>query len=537
MIRRSAWLASVLLLVAACSGQSTDSTDSEADAGSGTCEDPPCSDVFEPSDSGSPGPDSTVDDTTDDPNDASETDADSGPPSGESAHPLPLASNWNNTDGGFNPGWQIDQIENGHRLLLTYEFRTRYDGPNEEWKNQNKPILETLKNRGAPIALNWGNWVNHVEDRSESSTEEQWREAGRDIIREVQGKLSLMEQWYPEPPYVLMVTNNEGDQVVDVPGDGKEYVDRQAALFEGMRDAAGPWGAKFRFIGYMWGGQANINIESRKSSALAWDGTSARNYRARSVTDHTAYSTPVTAMNLVVKKAYYRMFSDSPHLEISTWWDGKSSVEPDRYRGMATWGLWVSRPQSIRDFASSTTTIEGQWPYFGKIVAAVDQIHENETLRGFWKYGRRVVNDDIEVFTHVIDTAQGDGTPDEGDVSEYIDDPEKLQRLETLRHHWYHLPTSEDPPDPAPETDERVEYPKEAEFGVWVQAKVRGEQPDRRWLLYGYAPRGTKENVEVTIPDYQSVTLDIPQKGVFAVVDEQEGGIVETIDPTDAEQF
>lgn len=527
MLRRYTWVAVCVLSAAACSNPSTDSTDAQERADSGVCEDPPCSDTADPSDtsessdSGTPGPD------------APGTDADSGSSTDASAHPLPLAAHWNNSGDGFDPAWQIEQIENGHRLLLTYEYRPRHDAPDDEWKNRHKPILETLESRDAPIALNWGNWVSHVDDKSPSSTEEHWREAGRTIIEDVEGRLSLMEQWYPDPPYVLMVANNEGQ----VPEDGKAYVDRQKALFEGMREAAGPWGSKFRFIGYMWGGQANINIESRNSSALAWDGTSARNYRARSVTDYTAYSTPVTAMNLVVKKAYYRMFSDAPHLEISTWWDGKSSVAPDRYRGMATWALWVARPKSIRDFASSTTTIEGQWPYFGKIVGAVDQVHDHDTLRGFWRHGRRVVNDEIEVFTHVIDTEQGEGTPEEGDVSDYLDDREKLDRLDRLRHHWYHLPTSEDPPDPAPDSDERVEYPRDAEFGVWVQAKVRGEQPNRRWLLYGYAPRGSKDDVEVTIPDYQSVTLDIPQKGVFAVVDEQRDGIVETIEPADAQQY
>ena len=528
--------------IAACSGSTTQpNSDTNERNQSGDCAYPPCPDFGQDSsdespngDTGNNGDSSDGDDTdgsTDTGSDGSEDGGTDEPPSGEVKHPLPLASNWNNSPPpGFGPEWQIKQIREGHKLLFTYEIRPRYSSPSQQWKEKNKPIVKTLKDKNAPIALNWGNWESAVENGGGSNAKENWRSAGKSIINGAKGRIDLLEKWYPDPPYVLMVSNNEVD--ANAP-DGKGVEMRQA-MFNGMREAAETWGDKFRFIGYMWGGQANINIASRDTSALAWDGTSARNYRDRSVTDHTAYSTPVTAMNLVVKKYYYRWISDSPHLEVSTWWRDKKSVAPVRYGGMTTWSLWVCRPKTLRDFASSTTTIDGQSPYYSEIVGAVDQVHNNDTLRRFWTKGRRVVNKNIEVFTHVIDRKPWNGKPKHGSLKGHLP-REKLEKLERLRHNWYHLPTSLDPPDPAPNSDKRLEYPEEAEFKVWAQAKVLGEKPNREWLLYAYAPKESQSGVDVTIPKYKKVTFDIPQAGVFVHVDEQQGGIVNKIEPADIE--
>jgi hypothetical protein len=199
---------------------------------------------------------------------------------------------------------------------------------------------------------------------------------------------------------------------------------------------------------------------------------------------------------------------------------------------MTTWSLWVCRPKTLRDFASSTTTIEGQSPYYSEIVGAVDQVHNNDTLRRFWTKGRRVVNKNIEVFTHVIDKKPWNGKPKHGSLKGHLP-REKLEKLERLRHNWYHLPTSVDPKDPAP--NQRMEYPKDAKFKVWAQAKVLGEKPNREWLLYAYAPKESQSGVDVTIPKYKKVTFDIPQAGVFVHVDEQQGGIVNKIEPADIE--
>jgi len=448
-------------------------------------------------------------------------------------HRLPLAANWNSPEGrGFSPQWQIDKIREGHHLLFTYRLEKGDPEPNQQWRDRYKPIFEELNERDAPLCMRWGNWLDVIDDRSASSPVDQWRASGKEMLEQYQGKLELMQKWYPDPPYIVMLSNNEGQ----APDNGEAYIERYRALFDGMREGAGDWGQKLRFIGYVWGGQANLSIHDRNSSALAWDGTSARNYRARSVTDHTAYSTQANAMNLVVKKEYYRIINPPSHFEISTWWDGKTSIEPDRYGGLATWSLWVARPHSLRDFASWGSNREDQWPYYSELVAAVDQVHDNPTLRAFWRNGQRVVNEDIEVFTHVIDAPPGEGSREDGNLAGYVSD-EQLQYFERLRHNWYHLPTSLDPPDPEPSSnfDGRGTYPKEAEFGVWAQAKVLGEAPERRWLVFTHAPRGDEQDVEITIPEFKTITLDVPQNGVFAVVDEQRDGVVETISTTEVD--
>jgi len=445
--------------------------------------------------------------------------------SGASDHPLPLAGNWNCPKGrGFSPKWQIQKIREGRNLLFTYRFKGNPE-PSEEWKSTYEPIFRELARRNAPFTFRWGNWLDEVSDTSASSSLEVWTEAGKNILEPFEEKLTLMQKWYPDPPYIVMLSNNEGKGAEN----GKPYMERYRAMFDAMRDVAGDWGDAFRFIGYAWGGQANINIYGHRTSPLAWNGTSARNYRARGVTDHTTYSTPVTAMNLILKREFYRVVHDRPHFEISTWWDEKTSVEPERYGGMVTWSLWMARPKSIRDFTSWGSGRDSQWPYYRELVDAVDQVHDDETLKEFWKFGEPVVDPEIEIFTHVIDAPPGEGDREDGNLAGYVDE-QKLQYFERLRHHWYHLPTSVDPPTPdAPDEKERVEYPREAEFTVWAQAKVLGEKPDRRWLVYAYAPRGAESAVEIRIPDGVEVTIDVPQGGVFVVVDEGEADVVERI--------
>lgn len=477
-------------------------------------------------------------------------------PGGEDEPLLPRAASWNCRAGdGYSPEWQYEQIEAGHKLLFTYRFDQHQTEPDAEWRDRYQPIFEGLRERGEPICLRWGNWLDIIEDRSPFSEIEPWRTSGQEMFDQYRAKLELIQQWYPSPPYVVMLSNNEGqapnwkratqeDRYIEQYGEDQSeeekvtvvaegYIERYNAMFDGMRAGTGPWGDKLLFIGYAWGGQANINMHNRLDTPLAWDGVSARNYRARGVTDHTGNSTPVTAMNLRLKKAWYATQKERFFFEISTWWQG-GSVEPDRYGGMATWALWVAKPHAIRHFTSWGAKRDSDWPYFSELVEAVDQVHTNETLRTFWKQGEPVVNPHTEINIHVIDRPAGEGTRAHGNLEGFVSD-EQLQAFDVMRDHFYGLSTNLDPDKPAPASDsleDRTRYPNDAEFRVWAQAQVMGEAPDRRWLVFTYAPRGDEAGVEITIPDYDTIELDVPQKGVFAVVEEGRG-IVETIPTLD----
>jgi hypothetical protein len=472
-------------------------------------------------------------------------------PTGEADdRPLPLATSWNCRAGdGYSPVWQMEQIRKGHHLLFTYRFGKRQPQPDAEWIATYKPIFEELRERNAPICFRWGNWLDIIKDKSPFSPVEQWHQAGKEMMEQFQDKLELMQQWYPDPPYVVMLSNNEGrgawgmkkmlksQEYTQRYGEGRSepeqekilgeaYVQRYRAMFDGMQAGSGKYGPEMLFIGYAWGGLANVNVYGRLDSALSWDGVSAREYRARNLTDHTALSVPMSSMNLRLKKEYYDAIKDRFFFEISTWWQG-FKVEPVRYGGMCTWAMWLSRPHAMRHFTGWGAKRERDWKFFSEVVEAVDQVQENETLAEFWKKGEIVARPNTDINAHVIDRPSGTGTRSQGNLVGYVDEP-TLRRFETLRNNFYHIPTSVDPEKSEPDSPGEVpEFPRDAEFPVWAQAHVIGERPNRRWLVFTYAPLEAQDDVKIMIPDGETVTLDVPQAGVYAVVEEGKG-VVET---------
>jgi hypothetical protein len=141
-----------------------------------------------------------------------------------------------------------------------------------------------------------------------------------------------------------------------------------------------------------------------------------------------------------------------------------------------------------------------------------------------------------DVNTHIMDAPSGTGTRAQGNLKGFVDEAD-LERFEGMRKCFYHIPTSLDPgkPKPASEKPEDwTKFPNNAEFPVWAQAHVIGEKPNRRWLVFAYAPLADKKAVKIMIPDGETITLDVPQAGVYAVVEEGKG-LVKTIPTTSIE--
>ncbi|MCZ7644614.1 MAG: hypothetical protein M5U26_04900 [Planctomycetota bacterium] len=490
---------------------------------------------------------------------AGEAAADTLSPGFDKGHrPLPLAANWNcNGNEGYGPEWQIEQMKKGHHLLFT--MRLGAQAKDVDWKAQLQPIFEYLKEQQAPVCLRWNNWVNEiVKDASPFSPVEPWRKAGEELMRGFAEQLEAMQTWYPDPPYVVMVANNEDklpslkaivkspeylkahgedkDEAYQQKAVGEAWCERYKAMFDGMRAGSGPWGKKMRFIGYAWGGEANINAYGWLDSPLAWDGVSARNYVDRGLTDYQTYSVTVTAMNLRLKKAWYLSQKKDVHFEISPWWRKKEGVPPERYGAMVIWNLWVARPHSVRQFTSWATKRAEDETWYREVLKAVDQVHANETLRDFWAEGDPVVNREIEIPVHVIDAPPREGTWAQGRLAGIVDDA-KIDELEALSHAYYGLKTSVDPAEfdePKENRQGRKQFAKTAEYRAWAQAQVLGNAPNRRWLVFAYAPRGDEKGVQITIPNFKAITLDVPQRGVFAVVDEAGGSVAEIAVPAAA---
>ncbi len=487
---------------------------------------------------------------------------------GDKAPPLPLAASWNvgkyKPGEGYNPDWQVQMIAEGHHIFLTIGM----DGPEaqltDRYAEYCKNALQKAAEQKLPICMRSTQWeaslyrLDKYHDLPEDDNpcwvdidgkiqkaispfgpKKWWRQLGKEwtdspLVRE-------MQKWYPDPPYIVVLSNNEARDLRwhqaeqskrymqqygagrsdefkrKVFGDG--YTERYQALLEGMREGLAGWADKAIFIGYngaifhigRWDGwkKYSLTIPGRISiTPFAWDGCSPSYYVNgwQGNSDHKGYSPQVAGMNLVYQKQWAQSVNPDYFWELSTWFDPKwirkmeeagQSFPPERYRGYITWGMWMTKPRVIRHFTGWTTLRGDDWHRYRQIVEAVDQIHNNPTLAEFWQHGRLVPN---PTRLH----------PYQSDV------PQELQ--DTPR--WYALKTSLDPPVPHDVTPGAI---MGLVFKVWIQAQVLGEKPDRRWLIYAHSPLGPEQGVEINIPDYGTVKADVTQGGSYYLVTEKDG--------------
>lgn len=54
-------------------------------------------------------------------------------------------------------------------------------------------------------------------------------------------------------------------------------------------------------------------------------------------------------------------------------------------------------------------------------------------------------------------------------------------------------------------------------------ARVIGQSNQREWLVYAHAPVGPRNQVQVEIPEYKKIVLDVPVAGAFYYVRESDG--------------
>lgn len=345
---------------------------------------------------------------------------------------------------------------------------------------------------------------------------------------------------------------------------------KKNAIFVGYGD---PWPAHFgRWAGAdpadgktPGGWKMYASVVKGPIGAPVWDGVSPSYYvhNWNQSTDYTVWSPQVEAMNWVF--AYEDIFKANPNYwnEISTWdgccgedckplqysevaeanlpaglttpvWPADTPAKsktcfgtppgatgpvyaPARYEGMIQFGMWLLRPRLVREFRGCTETVAAKGPYFMAHVEAVDQVHNNPTLREFWQKGTLVPN---RAHEH----------PYQCDI------PEEYKN----RDRWFLLDTSLDAPRPwtvwPPKYGKRTpagfvepQHPwdQTTKIPVFALALVKGKAPERQWLVYAHSPWGLRKGVEITVPDYGKITVDVTQAGSFTLVDEKTRKVAE----------
>jgi hypothetical protein len=483
--------------------------------------------------------------------------------------PLPLAGHWNTgtypPNDTFDPLYQLGLIEKGHHLLPFLQMPDPALSANH--KNLTGYYEAPIKKAAAlklPLALLASQWespltydkayfnlppeknpnVIGADGKVRPEVDpfgpvEPWREVGKKWT--ASPGLRRLQEWYPDPPRVLLVSNNEhaklwwpkaeeSQRYLDRYGKGKDgdfkrkviaegWGERYRALLAAMREGLtqSGWKKNTLFIGYDAFGpphfarmkdwkEYSLYVPGRiDPSPLTWDGGSPSFYvhNWNNSTDYTVWSPQVEAMNWVFMLEEVHKLNPRFWFELSTW-DGNvdqpndkrklyarrgQTYNAERYGGTVQFGLWLLRPRSVREFRGWTEKRSVQEPYFLAVVNAVDRVHADATLRRFWRKGQLVAN---RAHEHLYQ----------------VDLPPEYKK----KDRWFLLDTSLDPKRP---------WKLDTELPVFALALVLGQAPEREWLVYAHAPLGGKRDVEVTVPGFGPAKIDAAPAGVFYRVDEK----------------
>ena len=483
-------------------------------------------------------------------------------------YPLPLLSHWNlgEAKGGFSPTYQLKLMERGNHILPWFKLPDWNVNPADSyWLGYYEMAIKKAAELKLPIALvstQWEIWFD-LEDRYQSLPSPEnpnfitsdgkvhseaspvggvaaWGDVGR---RWADSRMMRkLQEWYPDPPYILFVSNNEHPKLpwnrvqedkryIEKYGSGRDdefkrqvtaagWVERYRALQAGMKQGLSTkqWQQKAIFIGYnafgpahfaRWPGWTEYSLYNKGQidpSALAWDGGSAPFYvfNWSPITDYTVYSPQVEAMNWVFMQAETRRNNPDFWFELSVWngsmpgaADDKlanylsrgQNYSPARYKGVTQFGMWLLRPHTVREFRSWLSTVTDFEPYFLPLLDTVDHVHDNPTLRDFWQKGKLVAN---RAYSHPYQSS----VPIEYESAD----------------RWFLLDTSLDPPRP---------WQLDTPLPVYALALTQGKAPQRQWLVYAHAPLGEQKQVTIRVPDYRAIKVDVSLGGAFYLVDEK----------------
>lgn len=488
--------------------------------------------------------------------------------------PLPLAAHWSggeilglvNIPGTyFTPAYQVQLILDGHHFLPLFGQRKPL-GPDTLYDSYYEEAIKQLAEWNLPFTIMGSQWERLLSERDEYwllpddqnpnvlningeferrvspfGAKGQWYEVGKTWT--TQRVISKLQQWYPNPPMVMMLSNNEHDRLewheaeisqryIDLYGTGmgddfkrqvftNGWIEKYTAIQDGMTEGlSNPvWQNNVFYVGYnvgdvkhfaRWNFWKNYSLYTPgriDPGHLYWDGGSPSYYLNQwqtNLADFKVYSPQVEFMNIVfiLEEAY----SDKPEFwyEMSVW-DGFDYLYPNdpeknkrawyesigqefsayRYKGYVQFGMWLTRPRVVREYRHFREPQEDVGlEYFQKLMESVDRIYKDSLLEKFWRKGNLVRNNSHK-------------HPYQSDVPPEYSDTER----------WYLLDTNLDPPRP---------WDLATEIPVFSLALCIGSEPSREWLVYAYSPVEDRTDVTITIPLKDTpITVDVPVEGAF----------------------
>ncbi len=499
--------------------------------------------------------------------------------------PLPLAAHWNrgSKPSGFSPVYQLELIRRGNHIMPWFEMplpkqkrggryyageyldcfkqvaqwqlpftlvgtqwemllcKSQFPGGPYPWKKlppEENPCVIDLNGKVAP---QYG--------VSPFGPVAPWKELGR--VWTTSPMLQQLQELYPDPPLVIFLSNNEAPKLrwhkkggVEVSKRylekfetgkggrsaefkrrvvGNGWIERYSALFASMRSAltAKAWQKNARFVGYnvvgpshfgRWGGWDVHSLYSKNRFSpwpYAWDGGSPSYYTHNwdGSTDFHVFGPQLAFMNYVM--GLRELYAKRPDFwyEFSVW-DGNAQGKandkwayyekhgqkytPERHGSYVEFGMWLTRPRLVREWRGYLDTRKRVGAYFEAVVKVVDRVWADSVLKRFWRKGTLVPNPKRP-------------HPYNAKV------PDEYRRVDR----YYLLETDLDPKRP---------WTLKTEIPVFSLAYVIGKPGSREWLIYARSPLKDRPGVQITIPDYKPIKVDVPVAGAFYHVREGKGG-------------
>lgn len=424
---------------------------------------------------------------------------------------LPLFAHWDtgarSDIEGMSPEFMLSLVEQGHHALVAWEIDPYWASyiPLEYYERSIKRAAE-LK---LPLVLVAGSFaLPLLEDDSYAKQKniliggalgpkgatKTWQAAGKKWMQsELMQKL---QEWYPNPPLVVFLSRSEAPHAGAASAGmgnkayGDAWFERYRALHTGMKSALRKeWSANTIFVGRNtfanpdmgksdeWMKLDETYVEGMLSVwPLIFDGASV-DFVLGSGEDDTSLDSPHASANSLPF-----LLDDTKLLNNDFWWEATIgaptiSADAERYRGFAQFDLWLNRPSVLREAAIEHEDNASVMEHFVQLIDSVEMVHKSDILQEFWHNGTLVKNPNVT-------------NPHDKNIPE-------MYRGELG---WYML-----------DTDAQ---------GVWAFALVKGEEPNREWLVIAQSPEGERSDVGIDIPEYEEIRFDVDKKGSIYTLSE-----------------
>lgn len=409
--------------------------------------------------------------------------------------PLPLASYWNAQY--FPLKKQVELIKEGHRFLPFIGW------PGKELEEEQ--AVKQIAEWGLPLTVIHGNqWTDRilkwhpewdllndaiVKEGGNTKLDPNapphiWKRVGKTWTdHEQHAGMKRLQELYPEPPRVFLTENNERGDITSA----DRYRELLAALFDGLREGLTKqaWKQNALITGYggLWppwdGGMWSFYDQHWRPNMRRY------NFFSQQMRFGSFVQTRRRLLDQYPEQWHELIYWDGEERKARQYReDGEEPMTPSHYSGWAQYGMWLMTPRVARLYQDHNTPRTGEggyWPDMLKLIDAVDRVHEIPVLRRFWRKGELV--------------------PNTNHANPFF--PGWMHDSLRDKPRYFKLDTSE---DPAGTPSGWISgWDKTTRIPVFALARQIGDE----YLVYAHAPMGDRQNVEIEIPEYGTVTVDV----------------------------